>query len=48
MLSTLTSKFEFQKQTLAALTVSATTANAVSKFAAISKRSSEKGKGGGE
>jgi nucleoid-associated protein YgaU len=35
MLGTLTSKFEFQKQVLESLSTTATTANAVSKFASI-------------
>ena len=38
MLGTLTSKFEFQKQCLAALQVGAATANAVSKFSAFAKK----------
>ena len=39
MLQTLTSKFEFQKQCLSALSVSSTTANVVSKFAALARKS---------
>lgn len=38
MLGTLITKFAFQKQTLAALAVSGATANAVGKFAALTKR----------
>ena len=38
-LGTLTSKFEFQKQTLSALAVTSTTASAVSKFTALAQKS---------